>query len=194
MKNLIQTIKKELYSKPAPGEVLNNLTDKKLNELTKKYKHNSDVLWLGTYLADLFIWESKEGGNIKDHIPMALNYAKKIFKKNDISEDKAKIIFEIIETHHGGKQKYIESKLYKNADCFKFLDPKGVFHIFTMFYKNTEESFKKAIQYAMFKVDEKYKLIDLDKELKAEAKELYDKWQWIFQYMGYERKIPDLYK
>lgn len=191
---LIKRIKKELYAKPAPGEVLNNITEKKLKELAKRYEHNHDALWLGAYLADLFIWEAKESGDITKHVPMAIDYARTVIKKNKIGDEEADIILEIIKTHHGGKQKHIESKLYKNADCFKFLDPKGVFHIFSAFYDNTEKGCQKAGEYAMFKVEEKYRLIDLDEELKEEAKMLYDRWQWFFDKMGYELKTPDLYK
>lgn len=194
MDKLIVKIRADLYSKPAPGEVLNNITDNKLKELAKKHEHNHNALWLGTYLADLFIWEAKETGNITKHVPMAIDYAKKLIKEHNISDNESEIILELIETHHGGEQKHIESKLYKNSDCFKFLDPKGVFHIFSAFYDDTEKGFEKAIQYAMFKVEEKYSLIDLDDDLKKEANELYERWQWFFKRMGYELKIPDLYK
>lgn len=194
MQDLIARIRKELYSKPAPGEVLNNITDKKLVEIASKYPHNNDALWLGTYLADLFITEAKDTGDITKHVPMAVEYTKQLIIDEKISDEIAEILIELIETHHGGPQKHIESKLFKNADCFKFLDPKGVFHIFGVFYEETEESFKKAIEYTMFKVEEKYHLVDLDDELKAEAKELYDRWQWFFKRLDYRQVVPELYQ
>ncbi len=194
MDDLIARIRKELYSKPAPGEVLNNITDKKLVELASKYPHNNDALWLGTYLADLFITEAKDTGDITKHIPMAIEYTKQLIIDEKIPDEMSGIIIELIETHHGGPQKYIESKLFKNADCFKFLDPKGVFHIFSAFDDETEAGFKKAIEYTMFKVDEKYKLVDLDDELKSEANELYDRWQWFFKRLDYGLVVPELYQ
>lgn len=194
MKPLITNLKKELYSKPSPGEVLNTITDKKLTEIAKSYPHNHDCLWVGTYLADLFITEAKATGDITKHVSMALDYANKIFALEKIQKQDAEIILEIIATHHGGKQKHIESKLFKNADCFKFLDPKGVFHIFSATYDRIEEGFEKAIQYTMFKVEEKFSLVDLNAELITEARQLYDHWQWIFKQMKYARATPDLYK
>ena len=194
MKALIKSLRDDLYSKPAPGKILNDITEIKLKKLSKKYEHNYDALWLGSCLADLFITEAKDTGDIKKHVPMALDYAANLIRENDISDQEAEIILEVIETHHGGEQKHIESKLYKNADCFKFLDPKGVFHIFAVFYDKSESGFKKAIQYAMYKVDEKYNLVDIDEETKKEAKQLYDHWLWIFKQMPYTLKTPELYK
>ena len=194
MMKLIKKIRTDLYSKPAPGVVLNNITEEKLNEISKRYNHNHNALWLGSYLADLFITEAKDTGDIRKHVPMALRYAKDLVKKHNISDQEADIILEIIETHHGGEQKHIESKLYKNADCFKFLHPKGVFHIFSVYYDNSENGFEKAVQYAMFKAEEKFALVDLDDEIKKESKELYNRWKWFFGKLGYEMKIPDLYK
>jgi hypothetical protein len=194
MKVLIKKLRAELFSKPAPGEVLNNEMEKVLKEVASRYRHDSDSLWIGSYLADMFIQESKEIGDINKHIPMALAYANKLFDEENLPLSKQKIILEVISTHHGGTQKYIESRLYKNADCFKFLEPKGVFHIFSAFYKADEKSFKEAMEYTIFKVEEKYRLVDLDDELIKRAKELYDHWQWFFARMPYVLAVPDLYK
>jgi hypothetical protein len=193
MKRLIQKLRTELYAKPAPGEVLNAITDKKLSEIARGYPHNHDALWVGAYLADLFITEAKATGDITKHVAMALAYAQKVITEEKIPDNEAEILLELIATHHGGEQKHIESKLYKNADCFKFLDPKGVFHIFSATYDGTQKGFEEAIQYTMFKVDEKFSLVDLNAQLIAEAKTLHDRWQCIFHQMEYKKAIPRLY-
>lgn len=196
MKKLTERLKTEFYSKPSPGILLNQLGEEKLNQLLTRYpNHNSNALWIGAYLADMFITEAIQTGDITKHVPMALNYAKEIIAKEGIGEDDAQIIIELIATHHGGEQKHLESKLFKNADCFKFLLPRGVFHIFSSYYKpNTPEGFAKGMQYAMFKVDEKFNLVDLDDELKKEARDLYDHWQFFFNQVGVERNVSSLYK
>jgi hypothetical protein len=194
MKKLIKKLRKEIYKKPAPGPVLLKLADQKLREISQGYEHNADALWIGSYLADFFIWEAIQAKDIKKHVPMAAEYAKELAETHNISKSELDIILEIIETHHGGKQKYIESKLYKNADCFKFLEPEGAFHIFSAFYDETEESMKKAMEYLMFKIEEKYGLVDLNDELKNEAKKLYNQWHWFFKRTDYKIMTPDLYK
>lgn len=199
MQRLINRLKQEFHSKPSPGPILNELGEDKLTDLVKRYPdHNSKALWVGAYLADMFITEAIQGDNITQHVPMALDYAKKIIITNHISSDEAEIILEIIATHHGGEQKHLESKLFKNADCFKFLMPRGVFHIFGAMYSRSNEiepnkKFVEAMQYTMFKVNEKYQLVDLDDTLKREAKELYDHWQYFFAQVGVAKKTPPLY-
>ena len=46
----------------------------------------------------------------------------------------------------------------------------------------------------MFKVEEKFVLVDLDEEIKVEAKELYDHWQYFFDQVGIEHKVPSVYQ
>jgi len=174
MKNkLIATLREELYSKRSPSEVLNNITEAKLIEFLKQYPCNEEALWIGSYLADLFITEARVRGDIKLHVPMALEYAKKIFEREQIPVTEQQIIIELIATHHGGKQKYLESKLYKNADCYKFLLLKGQLDLFPIFYDGSEISYQQAVEYIVSKIQEKYRLADLNNEIKADAKRLY---------------------
>lgn len=201
MFDFIEKLKQELHSKPSPGPILNQIAEDKLEEITARYpNHNHNALWIGAYLSDMYITEAIKTGNIKNHVPMALDRAKQIIEDNKISKDEAEIILEIIRTHHGGEQKHLESKIFKNADCFKFLHPRGVFHIFSAYYMertkdepDLKKRFALGMEYTMFKVDEKFALVDLDDNLKTEAKELYDHWQYFFAMSGVEKAIPDLY-
>jgi hypothetical protein len=195
MQDLTQLAKSELEAKKAPGPILNQIFEAKLREIAKRYPHNKNALWIGSYLADIMIQDAKEKGDLNQHVPMALSHAEGFITKHGISDQDAEIIREVVATHHGGEQKHIESKLFKNADCFKFLNPRGVFHIFSAFYTEpTPEKFAEAMQYTMFKVEEKYRLVDLDDELKKEAQELYDRWQWFFNQTDVASSVPSLYQ
>lgn len=196
IEELIQDLRKQLYSKAIPGKLLNNIMDKKLKEFAPRCEHDPVALWIGSYLADLFIVEAREQtGNHMEHVPMAAKYAREeIFSNCDLTDEQQEIILEIVETHHGGEQKHIESKLFTNADAFKFLEPEGVFHLFGAYYQRTDQDFEATMQNVMFKVDEKFHLVDLDEETKREAKELYDRWQYFFERTGVEFKVPEIYK
>lgn len=196
MQDLIKQLREELYSKPLPGKVLNDIMDAKLKELASKYDHDDEALWIGAYLADIRITEARtQTGQHMNHVPMAAEYAKELFKKHNIPEDKQEIILEIIERHHeSGPYKHIETKLFVNADCFKFLEPKGAFHLFGAMYGRTNQNFEESIQSVMFKADEKYALVDLDEETKQEANELYSRLKWMFDRIGVEKATPEVYK
>lgn len=195
MQELITKLRENLYSKPAPGLILNNLFEKKLKELESEFKGEIDheALWIGSYIADLFITEAKDKGDITEHVPMAIKFAKEIIKEYKINTTQADKIIEIISTHHGGEQKYLESKLFKNSDCFKFLLPEGVFHIFSANYKNNPENLDEAMNFALFKIDEKHKLVDLNDKLIKEAEKLYNDWIELFSTTKYKVERPKIY-
>ncbi|MDQ6985178.1 MAG: hypothetical protein Q9M91_01365 [Candidatus Dojkabacteria bacterium] len=197
MKQLIKKLRSDLYAKPIPGVVLNDLMEVKLKKLAKKYKHDSEALWIGSYVADLFIVEARrDTGNHMNHLPIASEYAKnELFPNYNFTDHQQEIILEIIEKHHSSEEKkYIETKLFTNADCFKFLEPKGAFHLFGAVYGREGGDFKKAIDMVMFKAQEKYDLVDLDKETIVEATLLYDKLMWMLERSGAELLVPEVYK
>ncbi len=194
MKELIDIIRNELYAKPFPGKILNDLMDEQLKKISKDFECDQDALWIGAYLADSMITEAIETGNIKLHMDMAVERAYEVFEKHpEITDKQKEIILEIISCHHGKPHTHIETQLFINADAFRFLYPRGVFQFFGSQHEGKEENFDKAIQYAIYKLKEKYALVDLNDELKAEAKELYDRWMWIFERVGVKEEVPELY-
>jgi hypothetical protein len=200
MNQLIEKLRKEFWDKPYPSYILKKIGEEKLIEFEKEYEVDHDALWIGAHIADMFISEAVKLGAMPQHVPMALDFAREIFKQNPAITDKQqKIIIEIIGTHHGGEQKFIESKIFKNADCFKFLEPKGVFNFFADIFNreqdgNEEERITKAIQAVMYKVEEKYSLVDLNKKVQQQAFELYSYWQLIFNRSNIEYKVPNRYQ
>jgi hypothetical protein len=172
---LIADLKKELASKQSPGPVLDQLMFARLDIFAQRYEHNHELLLLGAVLSDIRIDEAKVTGDIGRHIELALQYAEEIFEANKITESEQEIVREVIATHHGGAQKYIESKIFKNADNFKFLEPKGCLEYFSMVYERKDlANFDEALATVKHKLKEKLDLTDLDEEAISEAKMLYD--------------------
>jgi hypothetical protein len=69
-----------------------------------------------------------------------------------------------------------------------------VFHIFSAFYKGNSKTLDEALNYAWFKIEEKYKLVDLNEALKHKARVAYDLWKQIFDQAKFDKTTPDLYK
>lgn len=200
MKELIEKLHQEFWAKPYPSDILKKLGAERLVILEKRYQVDHDALWIGAIISDMFIAEAVKLNKMPIHVDMAVEYAKEIFKIypqiNSLQQEK---IIEIIATHHGGEQKYIESKLFKNADCFKFLEPLGVFNFFAdVLGRNTEGSIEqrttKAMNDVLYKIEEKFALVDLDEQTINEAKELYTHWKFLFSKSGIEFVIPDRFK
>lgn len=175
-KELIERLKEEQASMKMPGPVLDGIMYEYLEKFSEKYEHDHELLLIGACLGDIRIDKSKELGDLKKHVPLALEYAKELYEEYEMSKEEQKIVDEVIATHHGGEQKYIESKIFKNADNFKFLDPKGCLHFFGALYTDhTEEGLKKNIAYSIEKQEEKMKLTDLDDETIELAKSLFNR-------------------
>ncbi len=185
MEQLIQRLQRDLYAKESPGVIMCNLREKWLDKFLEKYDCNKDALTLGFLLADFKLQEAMNLRKPNDHMRMSIDYAEQVFGRFEVPDDIKKIVFEIIETHHGGEQKYIESKLFKNADCMGFLEPRGFLHVFGKYYtQHSEEKFNDAFNMAMNKADEKLQLVDLDEETIKEATMLYEKLVWIKERSG----------
>lgn len=163
---LIGPLLNKLYSKPAPSKTLNDITFKRLSELEAINKVDHKSLWIGSLIADLFIYEARKAQDLKIHLPLAIEFAKQFIKENRLKDKEKLIILEIIETHHGGNQIYLESKLFKIADCHKFLEPAGLIDLISDYYQKEGSSLTNSLILAENKLLEKYKLIqdvaDLD--------------------------------
>lgn len=162
---LIGPLLDTLYSKPAPSKVLNDITFKRLFELESINKVDHRSLWLGSIIADLFISEARKAKDLKTHLPLAMEYANRFIKDNGLTEKETVIILEVIGTHHGGEQSNLESKLFKIADCHKFLEPAGLIDLISDYYKKEGSSLSDSLSLAENKLLEKYNLIQDVKEL-----------------------------
>lgn len=173
---LFENLKLELDSKQVPGPILDEIMFRRLEEFSKLFKHNHRVLMVGALLADIRLQEAKEEGEITNHVDYALAYAEQIYWRFEVPEKNQKVINEIISTHHGGEQTHIESKIFKNADNFKFLETRGCFHFFGSLYQdNTPQNLEAAVIATQAKLKEKLELTDLSPEVEKEANKLYKK-------------------
>ncbi len=195
MQDLLSKLKRDLYLKQAPGVILCNLRESWLEKFVAKYPCNIDALMLGFMLADFRLQEAMQLHKINEHIRMGVDYAHQVFERHEIAKDIQEIVLEIITTHHGGEQKHTESKLFMNADCMGFLEPKGLMHIFGRYYtEQSEEKFEEAVQSALYKAEEKLALVNLDEETIKEANLLFEKIKWMVERMGIKGKTPGIYK
>lgn len=171
---IIEELKTELSTKSTPGPILDEIMFRRLEEFSKGLDHNHDLLMVGAILGDIRIDEAKALGNIESHVELAMEYAQEIYKKYDISEEDQEVINEVISTHHGGEQKFNESKIYKNADNFKFLETRGCMHFFGALYSQYDaQGLSKAASTVKGKLEEKLNLTDLSESVIEEANELF---------------------
>ena len=85
-------------------------------------------------------------------------------------------IIKCVEEHHGVEKFFsIESEVVANADCYKFVHPKGVLYYSSMLGRRFHD-FNKELEQLDFKLNEKHNTISLPL-VKEELEPYYDFFQ-----------------
>ena len=148
--------------------------------LAEKLNADNDLVMLGTLLMDLKLKQAMAENRIQDHTQMSLEAAKEFLEQFDLDEETVKKILACVTEHHGAEKfTCIESEICANADCYKFLHPKGIL-IYVGVLNERLGDLKKAIEGVKAKMDEKYNILSLD-ICKEELDEYYKAFQKIFE-------------
>jgi len=151
----------EKYNFIPPVE-LTEITIKKGLEFAEKLKADSKIVILGCYLMDIGIGKAVQEGNVKEHVKMSIEIAKEFLNKFDLDEEYKEKIINCIAAHHGEVEHIcIESEIVKNADNFRFLDPRGI--AIEIYYAYRQgRNLNQILEVLKNKVEEKYNLVTLD--------------------------------
>jgi len=166
MDNVIKAAEKfddeERKKDNSPPLIFQEILIGKTKEICKKLKADEDLALIGAYLMDIKIGQALREGRVKDHVEMSLNSARDFLKSFDLSKEIQGKIENIIQAHHGSvPYQSLEAEIVANADCFKFLHPKGAVFFLTNLGKRGL-SFFELLDYFEQKVEEKHKIISLD--------------------------------
>ncbi len=102
--------------------------------LAREYGANENIVKIALAMMDSKLPEASSLGVAKEHILMASNVTKEMLEDVSCFNEKEKEnIIKCVEEHHGVKKFYsIESEIVANADCYKFVSPKGILYYSSM--------------------------------------------------------------
>lgn len=121
---------------------------------------------------DLKLLEAQSLGQAKKHTEMAVDATIEMLKDYDIDEEIKKNIINCVKEHHGSSKYYsIESEICANADCYKFLTPKGILAYCSLLGRR-HHNLDKEWEQLEYKMDEKYNIISLQ-TVKDELEQYY---------------------
>ncbi len=156
----------------SPPEILQEILIGYTKKISRKLKADENLALVGAYLMDIKIGQAIKEKRVEEHVEMSLKAAKQFLKKFNLTKEVWGKIENIIKAHHGTvPYKCLEAEIVANADCFKFLHPKGAMFFFTNLGERGRE-FSESLKYFEYKVEEKQKTISLD-ICKKEAEEYY---------------------
>lgn len=143
-------------------EFLYNLSLKAGIKLSKEYGADENIVKIALAMMDSKLPEASYLGTPKQHILMSSNATKELLKDIDfLNEDVKENIIKCVEEHHGVEKFFsIESEVVANADCYKFVHPKGGLYYLSMLGRRFHD-FNKEIEQLDFKLNEKYNTISL---------------------------------
>lgn len=153
---------KEIETYNFPSLISFEISNKKGLELAKKLNADIFIVQLGTRLMDLKLGQAVSEKRPKEHVKMSSDSAKEFLSKYDIDENMKIKIINCIEAHHKDVPFICkEAEIVANADCYRFLTPKG-FLSSLVGYVKMGKTFEEALNQAESKVDEKAAIVSLE--------------------------------
>lgn len=143
-------------------EFLHDICLKAGIRLAKEYGADENIVKIALSMMDSKLPEASHLGKPKDHISMSSDVTKELLKDIDfLSEHDKENIIKCVEEHHGVEKYFsIESEVCANADCYKFVHPKGVLFYSSMLGRRFHD-FNKELDQLEFKLNEKHNTISL---------------------------------
>lgn len=139
-----------------------NLSLEKGIELAKRLKADVDLVRAGIALMDIKLGQAAKEGNQAQHVKYCVEYSDKILKELKVEEPYFSILINCVAAHHGAIPfDSLEAEIVANADCYRFIHPRGVmsFHATVVKRGNEHDAALKAVE---AKLDEKHNILSLD--------------------------------
>ena len=148
------------YGTPYTGHL--DLSYEVGQRIATKLNADKDIVAIGTYLMDIKLGQAKAEGKIELHTKISAEAVAEFLKQFDLTEKTKETIINCVEAHHATVPfKSLEAEICANADCYRFLHPRGLFGYFIL-HGSRSLDFNSAIEKAAEKIEEKWNILSLD--------------------------------
>lgn len=131
-------------------------------ELAKKLNADVNLVQAGIALMDIKLGQAAKEGHQPEHVKYCVEYAEKILTELGIEEQYYSTLINSVAAHHGAIPfASIEAEIVANADCYRFIHPRGVMSFHATVVKRGKEH-DDALKAVEAKLDEKYGILSLD--------------------------------
>ena len=139
-----------------------DISEKKAIELAKKIKADETIVRVGISLMDLKLGQALKENRLQEHVRMSVEAARLFLEKFGLDKEKEDKIINCIEAHHRDIEfTCIEAEICANADCYRFIHPRGFFAYLTLLGKRCD-NFDDCLNQAEMKLDEKNNILSLE--------------------------------
>jgi len=140
-----------------------NISLEKGIKIAEKLWANIELVKIWVSLMDVKLWQAFSEKRVWEHVKMSSEATKEFLKDFEIDKKTFEIIIEAVEWHHW-KEKFdnLEAEITANADCYRFISPKGIFYFFSVLGRRFWDDLWKIVENVESKMDEKMNIVSLD--------------------------------
>ena len=136
----VELARKEIETYGLPHPVAFDLSLEKGRFLAEALGANPTIVDMGVAMMDLKLGQAFKEKRLTEHVKMSAEAAEVFLKEHNVPEDVSRIVINAAEAHHGGVPFVaVESEICANADCYRFIHPKGVFLYLTVLGKRLDD-------------------------------------------------------
>ncbi len=156
------------------------LSENKALELAEKFDVDIDIVKIGVYLMDVKLGEAIKEGKAPEHIQMSVDATKEFLKDFEISNEEKDKILNCVGAHHAQIPFTCkEAEICCNADCYRFIHPRGVFAYLNLLGRRFD-NIDNCLNQLEKKMEEKYSILSLD-VCKEELEEYYQEFKRLIK-------------
>ncbi|HIH11180.1 TPA: hypothetical protein HA241_03255 [Candidatus Woesearchaeota archaeon] len=145
-----------------PDPIHFEISAQKAIELATKLGADNLIVSVGIVLIDLKLGQASQQSNVPQHVAMSVDAAREFLCSYDLPKTSKEKILNCIEAHHKDVPFHcIEAEICANADCYRFIHPRGLFAYLTLLGRRNL-SFAACLDQAEKKLDEKYSILSLE--------------------------------
>lgn len=150
----------EQYGSPKREHL--DLSFVKGQELASKLGADKDIVALGTLLMDIKIGQCISEGKVEDHVVKSIEASKSFLQQYNLDQETIDKILSCVALHHGAEEYPCrEAEICANADCYRFLHPKGFISAIILFGRRDENT-ENTLRQLEKKLEEKHQILSLD--------------------------------
>ena len=177
--------RKEIVQYELPTERHYNLSMQKGLELANRLRADENLVKAGVALMDIKLgYAAKVVNDQPGHVKYCLEFTETLLKELGVTEPHYAVLINCVAAHHKIKTEELnpfeslEAEIVANADCYRFIHPRGVMSFHATAIKRGLDH-DKALALVESKLDEKYGIMSLP-EVKVELEPYYKMFKDIF--------------
>jgi len=158
----VKYARKEIQEYGAPDLDIFNLSLEKGRQLADRLSASRPLVEICVAMMDLKLGQSQREKRVPEHVQMSADAATEFLSQENVTAEETATIINAVEAHHGGVPfAALEAEIATNADCYRFLHPRGIF-IFFSILRGRLGSVEACFGPMRQKMDEKAGLLSLD--------------------------------